>query len=102
MTSPRVPVTSGGHLAVGRRVVREPDRIVELRGAPLPMVSDNGSGLTSHAVLGWQQDHGAGWHYIAPVKPMQNAFAESLIGLPRDECFNEHVFASLPAARRII
>lgn len=39
----------------GRRVVRELDRIVELRGAPLLVVSGNGTELTSHPVLGWQQ-----------------------------------------------
>jgi putative transposase len=86
----------------GPRVVRELDHIVELRGAPLLLVSDNGTELTSHAVLGWQQDRGVGWHYIAPGKPVQNAFAESLIGRLRDECLNEHVFVGLPAARRII
>ena len=42
------------------------------------------------------------WHYIAPGKPMQNAFIESLNGRFRDECLNEHLFRSLPAARRII
>ena len=86
----------------GHRVIRELDRIVALRGAPLLMVSDNGTELTSHAVLGWQQDRGVDGHYIAPGKPVQNAFVESLIGRLRDECLNEHVFAGLPAARRII
>jgi transposase InsO family protein len=41
-------------------------------------------------------------HYIAPGKPVQNAFVESLNGRLRDECLNEHVFQGLPAARRII
>jgi putative transposase len=86
----------------GCRVVRELDRIVERRGAPLLVVSDNGTELTSHAVLGWQKNRRLGWHYLAPGKPMQNAFAESLIGRLRDECLNEHVFQGLPAARRIL
>jgi putative transposase len=86
----------------GRRVVRELDRLVELRGPVLLVVSDNGTELTSHAVLAWQQERGAAWHYIAPGKPVQNAFAESLIGRFRDECLNEHLFPGLPAARRII
>ena len=87
----------------GRRVARELDRIIGLRGAtPLLVVSDNGTELTSHAVLSWQQKRGTGWHYIAPGKPVQNAFAESLIGRLRDECLNEHVFQGLLAARRII
>ena len=33
---------------------------------------------------------------------MQNGFVESLIGRLRDECLNEHLFRSLPAARRTI
>jgi putative transposase len=86
----------------GRRVARELDRIVELRGPPHQIVSDNCTELTSHAILGWQQERGVAWHYIAPGRPMQNGFVESLIGRLRDECLNEHLFRSLPAARRTI
>ena len=56
------------------------------------IVSDNGTELTSHAILHWQQDHGVEWHYIAPGKPMQNGFVESFNGRLRDECLNEHLF----------
>ena len=86
----------------GRRVARELDRIAELRGQPLQIVSDNGTELTSHAILGWQAECGVAWHYIAPGKPMQNGLVESLIGRLRDECLNEHLFSSLPAARHTI
>ena len=40
----------------GVRVARELDRIVELRGRPRMLVSDNGTELTSNAILRWQQD----------------------------------------------
>jgi putative transposase len=86
----------------GRRVARELDRIAELRGLPLMIVSDNGTELTSHAILGWQTERGVAWHYIAPGKPMQNGLVESLIGRLRDECLNEHLFKSLPAARQTL
>ena len=86
----------------GMRVARELDRLVELRGPPLMIVSDNGTELTSRAILQWQQDRSVEWHYIAPGKPMQNGFVESLNGRFRDECLNEHLFRSLPAARRLI
>ena len=33
---------------------------------------------------------------------MQNAFIESFNGRLRDECLNEHLFANLAEARRII
>ncbi len=86
----------------GVRVARELDRIVELRGRPRTVVSDNGTELTSNAILRWQEERSIGWHYIAPGKPMQNGFVESFIGRLRDECLNEHLFVSLAEARRII
>jgi hypothetical protein len=43
-----------------------------------------------------------GWHYIAPGKPQQNAFAESFIGRLRDECLNETLFTSLRQARVVL
>jgi putative transposase len=86
----------------GIRVGRELDGIVEIRGKPYMVVSDNGSELTSRAILTWQQERNVEWHYIAPGKPTQNGFIESFIGRLRDECLNEHLFASLLEARRII
>jgi len=86
----------------GIRVSRELDALVDQRRRPLMIVSDNGTELTSRAILQWQQDQAVEWHYIAPGKPMQNGFVESLNGRFRDECLNEHLFASLPAARGII
>ena len=86
----------------GLRVVRELDRTAELRGYPCMIVSDNGTELTSNAILSWQQQRGVEWHYIAPGKPMQNGFVESFNGRLRDECLNEHLFANLTEARDII
>jgi len=86
----------------GVRVSRELDRLIERRGKPRMIVSDNGTELTSHAILRWQQERGVEWHYIAPGKPTQNAFVESFNGRLRDECLNEHLFSSLGDARSLI
>ena len=87
----------------GLRVGRELDRIIELRGCrPAVIVSDNGTELTSNAILRWQEERSVLWHYIAPGKPQQNGFVESFNGRFRDECLNEHLFSSLTTARRII
>ena len=86
----------------GQRMARELDRIGERRGWPGMVVSDNGTELTSHAILAWSRDRRVEWHYIAPGKPMQNGFVESLNGRFRDECLNEHLFRGMAAARRII
>ena len=86
----------------GVRVARELDRIAFLRGYPDQVVSDNGTELTSHAMLKWQTERVVGWHYIQPGKPMQNGFVESFNGRLRDECLNEHLFNSYGQAKRII
>lgn len=83
-------------------VARELDAIAQARGQPLMIVSDNGTELTSRAILQWQEDNYVEWHSIASGKPTQNGFVESLNGRFRDECLNEHLFRGMAAARRII
>ena len=83
----------------GARVARELDTVIAHRGKPLSLVSDNGTELTSMAILRWSQEAGVEWHYIAPGKPTQNAFIESFNGRLRDELLNEVLFTSLPHAR---
>ncbi len=86
----------------GMRVARELDQLIAARGRPDTIVSDNGTELTSNAILGWADQTGVGWHYIAPGKPQQNGFIESFNGRLRDECLNEHWFTSLASARALI
>ena len=83
----------------GKRVARELDAVIARRGKPLMVVSDNGTELTSLAILTWSQERRVEWHYIAPGKPQQNAFVESFNGRLRDECLNETLFTSLAHAR---
>lgn len=84
----------------GARVAREFDKLIRLYGRPRSIVSDNGTELTSRAMLDWQNRVGVAWRYIAPGKPTQNAFIESFNGRLRDELLNETVFESLADARR--
>ena len=83
----------------GVRVARELDQLMIERGKPKMIVSDNGSELTSNAILTWADQARVEWHYIAPGKPMQNAFIESFNGRLRDELLNETLFSSLAQAR---
>ena len=91
----RIPYTS----ICGRRVVRELAALIERRGKPGLIVSDNGTELTSNAVLSWCGQAGVEWHYIAPGRPMQNGFVESFNGRMRDELLNETLFLNLDHAR---
>lgn len=93
----------------GSRIERDNIDVAELHqvssrpiGRPEEIVSDNGTELTSIAILRWAQDAGVGWHYIAPGKPQQNAFVESFNGRLRDELLNETLFTSLDHAREVL
>ena len=86
----------------GLRVARELDAVIAIRGRPLMIVSDNGTELTSIAMLRWSQERQIAWHYIAPGKPQQNAFIESFNGRLRDELLNETLFSSLAHAREAL
>jgi putative transposase len=86
----------------GTRVARELDLIIAVRGRPATIVSDNGTELTSRAILSWSQERQVEWHYIAPGKPTQNAFIESFNGKLRDETLNETIFITLDHAREVL
>ncbi len=86
----------------GARVARELTALIAEYGKPKMIVSDNGSEFTSNAILAWADKARVEWHYIAPGKPMQNAFIESFNGRLRDELLNETLFSSLPHARAML
>lgn len=87
----------------GERVARVLDRVIAERGAqPEEIVMDNGPELTSRALDQWAYERGIRLRFIAPGKPVQNAFIESFNGRLRDECLNQHWFWSLGDARQIV
>ena len=79
----------------GQRVSRKLDRVIAERGMPKSIVSDNGTKITSVAILKRVQETGVNWHYIAPGKPQQNGFIESFNGELQDEFLNEKLFGTL-------
>lgn len=83
----------------GERVVRVLRRLAHERGLPNAIMVDNGTEFTSKAMLGWSQETEVRLHFIAPGKPVENAYIESFNGKLRDECLNQHYFADLNDAR---
>jgi putative transposase len=86
----------------GLRVARELETLIAGRGRPSMIVSDNGTEFTSNAILGFADRQRIDWHYIAPGKPIQNAFIESFNGRLRDELLNETLFPSLTQVRATV
>src|ERR1019366_2981368 len=77
----------------GVRVVRELETLGFERSTPRVIVSDNGTELTSCAVLRWATGR-LDWHYIEPGKPVQNAFIESFNSKLCDECHSTSTSSS--------
>jgi putative transposase len=75
-----MPVPTADTSLSGLRVGRELDTIIARRGKPSGCVSDNGTELTSMAILRWSQETGVEWHYIAPGKPQQSYHPVSAAG----------------------
>ena len=95
----------------GARILREFERLVAGRCLPAmigskatatPANRNNGTELTSVAVLRWTEKRDVEWHHIAPRKPQQNATLESFNGRLRDECLNTNWFYGLEHAREVI
>ena len=86
----------------GLRVVRVLDRLAETVGLPNILVTDNGPEFSGRALDTWAYARGVQLRFIRPGKPIENAFVESFNGKFRDECLNEHWFASVAEARALI
>lgn len=92
-----VDTSMGSH-----RLTRVLDRIIQQRGSPLAVRSDNGPELTSRHLLAWSIENKVDLIHIQPGKPVQNAHVESFHGRLRDECLNVSWFWNLFDARRKI
>jgi putative transposase len=86
----------------GKKVIETLTGLIEERGVPESIISDNGTEFTSNKVLSWAVEMKISWNYIQPGKPYQNGNAESFNGKLRDECLNENWFLSLSHARNIV
>lgn len=86
----------------GRRVARELSALIERRGKPGLIVSDNGTEFTSNAMLSWTEECCVKWHFIAPGRPMQNGICEAFNSRMRDELLNETLFFGLDQARSAV
>lgn len=84
------------------RVLRVLERIIEQRGAPLRIRSDNGPEFTSRAYLAWSLKQRIDLVHIRPGKPIENAYVESFNGRLREECLSVSWFRNLFDARRQI
>jgi putative transposase len=74
-------------------------KVVERRGTPAHVRSDNGPEFIARAIRHWLARDGIGTLYIKPGAPWENGYAESFHSRLRDELLNGEEFESLTEAR---
>jgi putative transposase len=84
------------------RIVEALDLLLLVRSTPAAIVCDNGPEFISLALDQWADEHEIRLDFIRPGQPVENCFIESYNGKLRDECLNQHHFASLAEAQHTI
>ena len=80
-------------------VIKQLNQLVERRGMPEFIRSDNGPEFVAKAVVKWIEDRGFKTCFIAPGSPWQNAYSESFNARFRDEFLNIELFTTLIEAK---
>ena len=80
-------------------VTRYLDQLIEWRGLPKVIRSDNGPEFISEHYQQWAKSKGITLWYTQPGNPQQNAYVERFNRTMRYECLNQHLFESLEHAQ---
>jgi putative transposase len=83
-------------------VVRVLDQLVESRGHPAIIKSDNGPEFVANRIQEWTQDRPVDTRFIEPGSPWQNGHNESFNGVLRDDCLNCWAFVSVREAKLVV
>jgi putative transposase len=83
-------------------VVRVLDQLVESRGHPAIIKSDDGPEFVADRVQEWIKDRPIDTKYIDPESPWQNGHNESFNGVLRDGCSNRWAFVSAREAQLVV
>lgn len=81
------------------RVIRVLENLIDERGKPANIRSDNGPEFISHILQQWCRKNSITMQYIQPGRPMQNAYIERKNGSIRRELLNACLFSSLTEVR---
>ena len=85
----------------GKQVIMQLKELIDFRGRPKAIRTDNGSEFISKEIVKWSKDNDIDWLYIQPGHPTQNPYAERFNGTVRQELYNLHIFKSLKQVREM-
>ncbi len=96
------PAIAVGVSLSGQRVAEVLNEAIGHYGAPQRICVDNGPEFASKALDAWAYRQGIHLVFSRPGKPTDNAYIEAFNSRFRDECLDQHWFASLEEARQIV
>ena len=82
------------------RVIRTLNQIIEWRGKPVAICSDNGPEYISGLLQEWANKHGVRLDYIQPGNPQQNAYIERFNRTVRYEWLSQYLWQDLAEVQR--
>ena len=77
------------------RVIRALNQIIEWRGKPLAIRSDNGPEYISELLRKWSEKHDVRLDFIQPGNPQQNAYIERFNRTVRYEWLSQYLWQDL-------
>lgn len=96
------PALAVGQSLTGKRVVAMLDHVKRTHGLPQRIAVDNGPEFISLVLDAWAHRNRVQLEFSRPGAPTDNAYIEAFNGRLRDECLNQHWFASINQARQTI
>lgn len=84
-----------------KRVISTFERIIDERGKPAVLRSDNGPEFTSKDLVIWCNDKEITLQFIQPGRPMQNGFIERFNRIYREAVLDAYLFFELSDVRKL-
>ena len=84
-----------------QRIIRTLQRVIEQRGKPATIRTDNGPEFTSGDFESWCKTNHITVQYIQPGKPMQNGYIERFNRLYREAVLDAYLFFELDQIRQL-
>ena len=82
------------------RVIRSLEQIIEWRGKPMAIRSDNGPEYVSATLAGWAEKQGIQINFIQPGQPQQNAYIERYNRTVRYDWLAHYLFESIDEVQK--